>query len=103
MLEEDTDLNKRIIKLGELNKLAYEDLIVAINTSSSVWKVAFGLVKNAKSEDYSEGNSKVAWDRLVSKYASQTAMSMLNLKSEFYNSKLQSIDKDPNEWISHSP
>ena len=50
-LEGDEDLNKRIIKLGELNELAYEDLILSINTSSSVGKVAFGLVKNAKSED----------------------------------------------------
>ena len=47
-LEGDDDLNKKIIKLGELNELAYEDLILSINTSSSVGKVAFGPVKNTK-------------------------------------------------------
>ena len=55
-LEGDDYLNKKIVKLGELNKLAYEDLILLINTSSSVGKVAFELVKNAKSEDFLKGN-----------------------------------------------
>ena len=57
------------------------NLILSIKTSSSVGKVAFGLVKNAKSEDFPEGNCKVACDRLVSKYALHTASSLLKLKS----------------------
>ena len=40
----------------------------------------------------------MAWDRLISKYASHTASSLLKLKSEFHNSKFDSIDKDPDEW-----
>ena len=67
----DTDLNKRILKLGELNELAYKDLFCSINTSSSFGKVAFGLVKNAKSADFSNGNSKIAWDGLISKHVPQ--------------------------------
>ena len=43
-LEGDMVLNKKIIKLDELNELAYENLILSINTSSSVGKVAFGVV-----------------------------------------------------------
>ena len=100
-LEGDEGLDKKIVKLGELNELAYEDLILLINTSSSVGKVGFGLVKNVKSEDFPEGNYKVAWDRLVSKYALHTASSLLKLKSEFHNRKLESIDMDPDECISH--
>ena len=75
-------------------------LALSINTSSSVGKVVFGLVKSAKSEDYPEGNCKVAWDGLVSKYAPNAASSLLKLKREFHNSKLESFDKDPNKWIS---
>ena len=101
ILEGDTDLDKKIIKLGELNELAYEDLILSINNSASVEKVAFGLVKNAKSEDFLEENCKVAWDRLVSKYALHTTLFLLKLKGKFCNSKLESIDKDPNEWSNH--
>ena len=84
-----------------LNELAYEDLILSINTRSSVGKVVFGLVKNVKNEDFPEGNCKVAWDRLVSKYALYTALSLLKLKSEFHNSKLELVDKYPDKWISH--
>ena len=100
-LEGDEDLDKEIAKLGELNTFAYEGLILSINTSSSVGKLAFELVKNAKSKDFLEGNCRVAWDRLISKHAPHTASSLLKLKSEFRNSKLESLNKDPNELISH--
>ena len=91
----------KIVKLGESNKIAYEDLILSINTTFFVGKVAFGLVTNSKSEHFLEGNSKIAWDRLVSEYVPHTALSLLKLKSEFHNSKLQSMKKVPKEWILH--
>ena len=98
-LEGDADLNEKIIKLGELNELVYEDLILSINASSSVGKVVFILVKNAKSEDFLEGDCKVAWDRLVSNYAPHTALSLLKLKREVHNNKLKFINKYHNEQI----
>ena len=52
------DLNTRMVKLGELNELTYEDLIFSINTSSSVDKHVFGLVKNAKSEEFRRETAK---------------------------------------------
>ena len=52
-LEIYMDLKRKIIKLGELNKLVYEDLILSINT-----KVAFGLVKKAKSADFLDMTEK---------------------------------------------
>ena len=89
------------MKLGELNKLTYEDLIPLIKTSSSVGKAAFGLVRNAKSANFSKRNCKITLDRLVSKYAPHRALSLLRLKNEFHNSKLESIKKDPDECISN--
>ena len=56
-LEKSTDLNKKIVMPGELNKLAYEYLILSINTDASVRKVAFGLAQNAKSSEFHEGCS----------------------------------------------
>ena len=56
----DTNLYQKIIKLGESNKLTCEYLILSFNTSSSVGKVAFGLVRNPKSADFPEGNCKIA-------------------------------------------
>ena len=50
-LEGETDLEKKV-ELDALNELAYEDLILAINTSSSVGKVMFGLVCKAACSTY---------------------------------------------------
>ena len=99
-MQGDTDINKKVIKLGELNKLAHEDLILSIITSSTMGKVAFGLVTNEKSMDFPKGNCKIAYDKLVSKYTPHIALSLLKLKSEFYNNKLELIEKDPVKWIS---
>ena len=79
--------------------LAYEDLVLSINNSSSIGNVAFGLVRDAKGADFLEGNCKVMWNRLVHKYAPYTALSLLKLKSKFHNSKLESIEKDPDAGI----
>ena len=67
----------------------------------SVGKMSFGRERNVKSAYFPEGNCKIAWDKLVSKYAPHTASSLLKLKSEFHNSKLESIKKDPVKWISN--
>ena len=79
----DADLNEKIIKLSDLNELAYEDLILSINTSSSAGKNAFELIWNAKSADFSKGNCKIAWGRMVSKFGPCTASSLLKLKVRF--------------------
>ena len=44
----DIDLDKKVIQLGVLNEIANEALILSINTSSSVGKVAFGLVQEVQ-------------------------------------------------------
>ena len=59
----------------------------------------FGLVRNAKKVEFPKGNGKIAWDRLVSKYVQHTALSLLKLKSEFHNGKLELMENDPDEWI----
>lgn len=92
--------DKKIITLAKLNRLAFMDLILSIDHKSSRGKVAFRLVKNCKSSAYPEGNSKLAWDRLVAKYAPKSTPSLLKMKKKFENSKLSSAEIDPEEWIS---
>ena len=47
-LQGNANLNKKIINLGELNELAYKDLILMINMSYLVGKVVFSLVHGKK-------------------------------------------------------
>ena len=77
----------------------YEDFILSINGNTTSGRVAFNLVKNCKTDEYPEGNCKMAWDRLVHKYAPKTATSYFKLKKQFTNSKLESAEDDPDAWI----
>ena len=90
----------KIIQSGELNELAFEDLILSTNSNNSKGKIALGLERNVKSLDFPKGKCKVAWDRQVNKYASHSASSLLKLKCKFHNSKQELIEKDTDEWIS---
>ena len=72
-------------------ELAYENSILSINSTSSIGKVASGMIQNAKSADFPVRKCKIAWDRLVTKYAPHTALSLLKLKCKFHNSKLELI------------
>ena len=56
VLDDDTDLDKIVIELGELNELSYNVLIFTINNNSSVGNVPFELVTKAKSLEFPEGN-----------------------------------------------
>ena len=85
-------------KNAELNVLAYEELILSMDISKPTGKIAYKLIDNCKTDDFPEGNSALAWKKLMSKYAPTTAPSLCKLEREFHNSKLD-INKDPEEWI----
>ena len=55
---------KKYNKMCELNELAYSDLIMSMDTSTTAGKVAFGLVKSSKSKDFPDGNAAISWKRL---------------------------------------
>ena len=95
-----TPRDKNIIEVWKLNQKGCTDLILSIDHKTSYGKVAFRLVKNSKSKDYPEGNCKIAGDRLQAKYASKSFPSLLKHRKNFENSKLESVDEDPDEWFS---
>ena len=64
-------------KREEFNEEAFEDIILSINHTTREGKIAFSLIKNCKTSDYPEGNCKLAWDRLIAKYAPKAAPSLL--------------------------
>ena len=86
--------------VGQINELAYEDIILSIDHKTKEGNVKFKLVRNCKREnEFPEGNCHLALDRLVAKYEPHAAPSYLDLMYTFENNALMSIDEDPNEWI----
>lgn len=94
-----TPIDKGYIKKWRLNELAYEDLLLSINGQTKMGKVAFNLVDNCTTDEQPDGNCKLAWERLVHKFAPKTAPSYISLKKSFANSKLELADSNPDEWI----
>ena len=90
---------KKTVKLWQLNEAAFEELLLSINGQTKQGRIAFNLVDNCVTDDQPEGNCKIAWERLVHKYAPKTAPSYIQLKKDFANSKLRSADANPDEWM----
>ena len=88
--------DEAVKKLGKMNVLAYEDILLSIDTKTAAGKVVFNLVNTCYSEDVPEGNCILAWDCLHAKFEPSTVPSLLKLYKIFANSKLDSADKDPN-------
>jgi hypothetical protein len=79
--------------------LACEEILLSINGQTKQGKVAFNLVDNYTTAELPENNCKIAWEKLVHKYAPKTAPSYIQLKKDFANSKLESVDTNPDEWM----
>ena len=97
---ESNETQKKTRRAYKLNELAYEDILLSINCSTSSGKTAFNLVDNCVTKDQPDGNCKLAWERLTSKYQPRSTPSYIQLKKDFANSKLSSLDTRPDEWMS---
>jgi hypothetical protein len=87
-------------KLREQNEDVYEDLILSINGDGKAGRVAFQIVKGARSSDLGDGDTALAWSMLVNKYHQTTTPSRLELIDEFNNCKIKTPWKqDPEEWM----
>jgi len=91
---------KALSEIRDKNELAFEELVLSIDTSSGDGRVAFQAVCCCKNDDYKNGNAADAWARLTAKYAPNIAPIKLELKSEFQWSKLWDAAQDPDVWIS---
>ncbi len=85
--------------MGMLNEHVFEEILLSIEGQTSSGKVAFNLVDNCTTTDQPDGNCKLAWDRLVNKYAPQTSPLYIKPEKDFANSKLADATKDPDNLI----
>ena len=97
-INEKTDEGKIMMKIFDLNELAYTELILSIDVRTSSGKVAFNMVKGCKNKDYTEGNAAMAWERLKNKYEPTSAPSLVKTERLFRQSSL-SKNEDPDAWI----
>jgi len=85
----DADEKKKKEKSREPNEDTHEDLILSVNGETEVGRVAFQLIRGAKTDGLADGDAKEAWDRLTGKFEAQTAPSPLSLKSKASGLKLK--------------
>ena len=88
-----------IIDRYKLNTSAYADLLLAIEGKTTRGRIAFAIVTGSITTENPDGNARIAWTRLTSKYAPQTSYKFMKLEKEFTNSRLRSEMADPDVWL----
>ena len=74
--------------------MAYAELLIACEEN-----VCFGIVNSSRSEQLPEGDARLAWSNLVSKFEPNTKANLIQMKKEFVQNTLSSISQDPDQWI----
>ena len=97
-IDEKAEEGKRLLKALELDELAFTELVLSIDVSSSAGKTAFSIIKSCKTKNYEDGNAALAWEKLRKEYEPASAPSLLKTERVFRESKL-SKDEDPEVWI----
>lgn len=93
VLDETTVVGQASALNRKMNKKAYTALAMACEG------VSFGCVEKACTVDLPKGDAALAWKYLCAKYEPATKMSLVSLKKEFAQCKLESVKYDPDEWI----
>ena len=94
---EATDKTK--IAARKANNTAYEDLLLLIDGEQASGRVAFNIVRGAKTTNLPDGDAALAWKRLSDKYEPKSAPSRLALKNEFTTKVLKNANSDPDAWL----
>ena len=77
-----------------LNVQVYNDLILSCQDD-----ITFGIVDESISTDFPDGDARLAWKNLQEKFEPSTGAAKVQLKQEFHQLKLSTVDEDPDAWI----
>jgi hypothetical protein len=100
VFDEKTNEGKRMLRIIDLNEMAFTKLVLSIDLSSSSGKLAFGNVKSCKTKDYEDGHAGLSWEKLKKKYDPVSAPSLFKTERLFRKCKLGN-DEDPETWITN--
>ena len=93
-----SDTGKEKSRIIEMNDIAFTELILSIDVTTSSGKTAFNLVKGCKTKDHPDGNAASAWERLKNKYEPVSAPTLVKLEKQFRELSLKK-GQDPEVWI----
>jgi hypothetical protein len=60
VFDEKTDEDKRMLRIIDFNDMAFTELVLSIETSSSSGKIVFGIIKSCKKKDYEDVHTGLA-------------------------------------------
>jgi hypothetical protein len=61
--DEKTNEGKVMLRIINLNEMAFTELVLSIDVSSNSGKIAFEIVKRCKTKDYEGGHAGLSWKR----------------------------------------
>jgi hypothetical protein len=76
------------------NDIAYAEVLIACECDT-----CFGIINSSRSEQMPDGDARLAWLNLISKFEHKTKTSLIQLKKQFLENKLNHPDQDPDQWI----
>jgi gag-polypeptide of LTR copia-type len=76
------------------NDIAYAELLIACDND-----ICLGIVNTSRTSTLPEGDAKLAWKNLVSKFEPVTKSNLIRVKKEFVECKLEGTHQDPDQWI----
>lgn len=79
---------------SDANVQVYNDLILSCQDD-----ITFGIVDEAISTKFPDGDARLAWKNLTEKFEPSTGASKVQLKQEFHQCKMGSVNEDPELWI----
>ena len=93
---ETTPRGRKMIKLQEANHSAYNDMLLSYEE-----EVSFGLVDEAITSEYPDGDARQAWKNLLAKFESTTMAMKKNFIKKFVTKVLGDSTEDPDELITN--
>ena len=94
----DPTVDAAELKLRELNRSAFKDLLLCVSTKTSEGKVAYCAVKACKSNKLPKGDAALAWKTLKERYEGKSVPNVISLEEAYGNCKLKG-KTHPETWI----
>jgi hypothetical protein len=98
--DEKTDEGKNKLRIIDLNEMAYAELVLSIDVSSSSGKKTFEIVKNCKTKDHRYFQAGLVWEKMKKKYDPVFAPSLVKTERLFRECNLGK-DEDPETCITN--